>query len=289
MKAVFILGALALTLVLVSADTAEESELLVREARDADARRRKGGRKAGQAKKGGKGKKKSAGRRKKGRKSGRRGMRKGGARQSTDCLTDVVAKIKVYKKAGNQLRMAKRIASWKKVMDKKKEKASSNFTDAAEAMEAATGGGASCNGAAPDADVAADLAKLKNCSVSAAALCDSAMINDTNIDSCKTNFEAFTAAFDKKLKGTPACSCFTALPALDSTCEFETANSAAKEAKKKCNSPDEPGSFGDCTTAQKFAAGKVGKCGGLTGGATTMTTTGATRSLRARLGAFKKF
>ena len=83
MKAVFILGALALTLVLVSADTAEESELLVREARDADARRRKGGRKAGQAKKGGKGKKKSAGRRKKGRKSGRRGMRKGGARQST--------------------------------------------------------------------------------------------------------------------------------------------------------------------------------------------------------------
>ena len=113
-----------------------------------------------------------------------------------DCLTDVVAKIKVYKKAGNHLRMAKRIASWKKVMDKKKEKASSNFTDAAEAMEAATGGGASCNGAAPDADVAADLAKLKNCSVSAAALCDSAMINDTNIDSCKTNFEAFTAAFD---------------------------------------------------------------------------------------------
>ena len=113
-----------------------------------------------------------------------------------DCLTDVVAKIKVYKKAGNQLRMAKRIASWKKVMDKKKEKASSNFTDAAEAMEAATGGGASCNGAAPDADVAADLAKLKNCSVSAAALCDSAMINDSNIESCKTNFEAFTAAFD---------------------------------------------------------------------------------------------
>ena len=113
-----------------------------------------------------------------------------------DCLTDVVAEIKVYKNAGNQLRMAKRIASWKKVMDKKKEKASSNFTDAAEAMEAATGGGASCNGAAPDADVAADLAKLKNCSVSAAALCDSAMINDSNIDSCKTNFEAFTTAFD---------------------------------------------------------------------------------------------
>ena len=79
MKAVFILGALALTLVLVSADTAEESELLVREVRDADARRRKNGSKA----KKGKGKKKNFGRRKKGRKSGRRGMRKGGARQST--------------------------------------------------------------------------------------------------------------------------------------------------------------------------------------------------------------
>ena len=80
MKAVFILGALALTLVLVSADTAEESELLVREVRDADARRRKGGRKAKKTKGNGK---KNFGRRKKGRKSGRRGMRKGGARQST--------------------------------------------------------------------------------------------------------------------------------------------------------------------------------------------------------------
>ena len=80
MKAVFILGALALTLVLVSADTAEESELLVREVRDADARRRKGGSKA----KKGKGKKKNFGRRKKGRKSVRKGgARKGGARQST--------------------------------------------------------------------------------------------------------------------------------------------------------------------------------------------------------------
>ena len=57
---------------------------------------------------------------------------------------------------------------------------------------------------------------------------------------------------------TPTCDCFTGLPALDDTCDFEAANTAAKAAKKKCNSPDEPGSFGDCTTAQKFAAGKVG-------------------------------
>ena len=55
----------------------------------------------------------------------------------------------------------------------------------------------------------------------------------------------------------PTCDCFTGLPALDATCDFEDANTAAKAAKKKCNSPDEPGSFGDCTTAQKFAAGKV--------------------------------
>ena len=81
MKAVFILGALALTLVLVSADTAEESELLVREVRDADARRRKGGRKAKKTKGNGK---KNFGRRKKGRKSViKGGARKGGARQST--------------------------------------------------------------------------------------------------------------------------------------------------------------------------------------------------------------
>ena len=81
MKAVFILGALALTLVLVSADTAEESELLVREVRDADARRRKGGRKAKKTKGNGKN---NFGRRKKGSKSGRKGgARKGGARQST--------------------------------------------------------------------------------------------------------------------------------------------------------------------------------------------------------------
>ena len=138
MKAVIILGALALVLVSGLEQNEEESQLslsegtLQRDARNADPRRRRKSQKK-KSKKGkqsagkGKGKKqRGAGKRKmkmgnkkNARKSGgkkkqsnkKRGNKRRGpaARQSTDCLADVVTAIRGYRSAGNQKRMAMRI------------------------------------------------------------------------------------------------------------------------------------------------------------------------------------
>ena len=56
------------------------------------------------------------------------------------------------------------------------------------------------------------------------------------------------------------CDCFDALASPDPSCNFGTLNSAAKTAKTKCNSPNEPGSFGDCTKVLKADASVFGKC-----------------------------
>merc|ERR1712117_794093 len=118
------------------------------------------------------------------------------ARQSTDCLADVVTAIKGYRSAGNQKRMAMRIVAWKKNMGKKKDKAATQFEDAASSLDSATGGGKTCGSGAPDSDTTDALAKLKNCSKTAAALCDDSTVNDTGADGCKTKFEAYITAFD---------------------------------------------------------------------------------------------
>merc|ERR1712154_86457 len=144
MKAVFILGALALVLVSGLEQIEEESQLsladgtIQREARNADARKkRKRGRKGKKSKKNKRGKnrtnKKKGGRRNNRPKVGRKSkpIGSGSGRQTTDCLADVVTKIKAYKKAGNEKRMAMRIQAWKKNMGKKKDKAATQFSDAA--------------------------------------------------------------------------------------------------------------------------------------------------------------
>ena len=115
---------------------------------------------------------------------------------STDCLSDVIQTIKDYKKAANHLRMAKRVSSWTEQMGKKKTKAASSFQDGLDALDSATGGGASCNGGAADANATEALNTLKNCSKTAAALCDSATLNTSNVDSCKTSLQAQIDAFD---------------------------------------------------------------------------------------------
>ena len=232
MKAVIILGALALVLVSGLEQNEEQSQLslsegtLQRDARDAEPRRRrksqkkrskKGkkkagkrkGKAAGNKKRGGKNKK-NAGNKKRGGKnkqrnknkggSKRKGPRAGAGRQSTDCLADVVTAIKGYRSAGNQKRMAMRIKAWKKNMGKKKDKAATQFSDAADSLDAATGGGQSCGSGKPDTDTTDALAKLKNCSVSAAALCDDSTVNDTGADACATKFEAYITAFDVSLR-----------------------------------------------------------------------------------------
>merc|ERR1712137_1281123 len=124
--------------------------------------------------------------------------RKGpGSRQSTDCLADVVTAIKGYRSARNQKRMAMRIVAWKKNMGKKKDKAATQFEDAATSLDSATGGGKTCGSGAPDSDTAA-------------ALCDDSTVNDTGADGCKTKFEAYITAFDDCVK-TPTGDCFKSL------------------------------------------------------------------------------
>ena len=56
------------------------------------------------------------------------------------------------------------------------------------------------------------------------------------------------------------CDCFESLASPDPSCNFGALNSAAKTAKTKCNSPDESGSFGDCTRVLKAGASVMGKC-----------------------------
>lgn len=206
---------------------------------------------------------------------------------SSDCLSDVIQTIKDYKKAANHLRMAKRVSSWTEQMGKKKTKAASSFQDGLDALDSATGGGASCNGGAADANATEALNTLKNCSKTAAALCDSATLNTSNVDACKTSLQAQIDAFDACLK-TGTCDCFKAVPAFDTSCtSIKDLNTAAKTAKTKCNSPNEAGSFGACSKALKGAAAQVGKC--RPGGGATTTTTKSARALRNRIRAFKGF
>merc|ERR1712032_1471748 len=138
---------------------------------------------------------KSGGKKKQNNKKRGNKMRGSPARQSTDCLADVVTAIKGYRSAGNQKRMAMRIKAW------------------------------------------------KNCSVTAAALCDDSTVNDTGADACATKFEEYITAFDDCLK-TPTCDCFKALTPVESSCKFNDANTAAKALKDKCFKSDTPGSFG---------------------------------------------
>merc|ERR1739838_139924 len=230
--------------------------------------------------------KKSAGKEKQSNKKRGNKRRGSSVRQSTDCLADVVTAIRGYRSAGNQKRMAMRIKAWKKNMGKKKDKAATQFGDAADSLDAATGGGQSCGSGKPDSDTTDALAKLKNCSVTAAALCDDSTINDTGADACATKFEEYITAFDACLK-TPTCDCFKALTPVESSCKFNDANTAAKALKDKCFKSGTPGSFGDCSGALKKASGKIGKCGLGVGTGAVGTTTKSARNLR-RL-AFHKF
>merc|ERR1711902_382588 len=316
MKAVIILGALALVLVSSLELNEEESQLslsegtLQREARDANPQRKRKNQKKKKGKKGA-AKRKSKGQKKKGqgrrankrvgRKNNQNNKKRGGknnerrkmkkaksgnGRQSTECLADVVTAIKGYRSAGNQKSMAMRISAWKKNMGKKKDKAATQFGDAADSLDEATGGGQSCGSGKPDSDTTDALAKLKNCSKSAAALCDNSAVNDTGAEDCKAKFEAYITAFDACVNK-PTCDCFKALTPVESSCKFNDANAAAKMAKDKCFKSDTPGSFGDRSSALKKASGKIGKCGLGVGTGPVGTTTKSARNLR-RL-AFAKF
>jgi len=237
----------------------QELDILQREARDAGRRKGKAAKKGRNRKQKGrrtKGNEKSRGKHQK-----RQKLRQNG--RQTDCLADVVQAMKNYKKAQTQYRQGNRIKGWMENMDKKKGKAADQFKNTSDALESATGGGMSCKGAEPDADATEAQAILKNCSMSAAEKCDSTKItgiNSTKIEECKTANKNYMTEFDTCLK-TSTCDCFKALPAFDKDmCDMTATYDSAKASKTSCNSPSEPGSFGECSKKQKLAGELVGKC-----------------------------
>jgi len=226
-------------------------------------------------------------RRQQSRSQRRQQARSQGARQ-TDCLADVVQAIKNYKKAQTQYRQANRIKGWMENMDNKKVKAADQFKNASDALEAATGGGMSCNGGEPDTEATEAQAILKNCSMTAAEKCDSGKITDLNstkIAECKTATNNYVALFDECIK-TGTCDCFTGLPTFDKDmCNMTSTYASAKASKLSCNSPKEAGSFGACSKKQKMSGELVGKCAQTCD--TPMTTTKMMRLRKERLNAFQ--
>ena len=105
------------------------------------------------------------------------------------CIDDVVKKIKEFKKAQNHLRMANRVTSWTETMDRKKAKAATVFQETLEALNT------SCV-SSTDGNTTAALATLSNCSISAAAACDPASLDTSNVESCSTTLKAQIDAFD---------------------------------------------------------------------------------------------
>ena len=87
----------------------------------------------------------------------------------------------------------------------------------------------------------------------------------------KSQFKSYTLFQDcVKNNGTCECSCFTALPLVDDNCtKFNDMESSTKAAKKKCTSPTEKGSFGDCRQQERKVAYYGEKCKKCTASMTT--------------------
>lgn len=294
MRVVLLLTVLAVVIVAGMEEREGEAvssmeDIVQREARDARKKgMRRNSRKGKRNKSARKGMTKKAGKKRhRGRHQRKQQARSQGARQ-TDCLADVVQAIKNYKKAQTQYRQANRIMGWMENMDNKKGKAADQFKNASDALEAATGGGMSCNGGDPDTEATEAQAILKNCSMTAAEKCDSSKITDLNstkIAECKTATNNYVNLCDECIKqGT--CDCFTALPTFDKDmCNMTTTYASAKASKLSCNSPKEAGSFGACSKKQKMSGELVGKCTQTCD--TPMTTTKMMRIRKERLNAFQ--
>ena len=158
MRVVFLLTVLAVVIAAgLQEGESQELEILQREARDAGRRKGKLGKKSKKRKQ--KGRKTKGNKKRRGNNQKRQKLRQNG--RQTDCLADAAQAMKNYKKAQTQYRQGNRIKGWMENMDKKKGKAADQFKNASDALESATGGGMSCNGAAPDADATEAQAILK--------------------------------------------------------------------------------------------------------------------------------
>lgn len=111
-------------------------------------------------------------------------------------LPNIIESITNFKKVLNWQRQANRIGNWVKLMGKKKNKSSTEFDDALSALTNATNNGTECAGAPLDEQTANLVSKLRNCSASAAAACDPASLDVTNLEPCKTYLASYLSAFD---------------------------------------------------------------------------------------------
>jgi len=299
MKSIVLIGAFALLIVLAlgdvpqesSQDIAEASELglLERETREARRKRRKGKGKKGKGKANGKGRKVRKG--KGGKKSKGNGSRKSnknnsGKKRKTSnkkasqprqtstptppsVPTSNVTKVfSGYRTATNRQKQIKRILKFRTQIQKKKDKAATEFTDAAKALDEATDGGSYCDGAAANATVKSDVLELNNCSNSAAAMCVVPPINQTgnnDLEACEIILGNSVTSTKDWLQD-PKTSTVPDVIYPDQGCiDLAKDNEANfKAAKDKCVSSTEVGSFGSCSAILKKAAGLVLDCGKIT-------------------------
>merc|ERR1711892_853567 len=179
-----------------------------------------------------------------------------------ECFTSLCEKSKKFNLYQTQMRKAKRIKTWVDQMDKKKDKALTTFKNASTAIQSSTSG-AQCNGASvPDEAKVAD-EKLTSCNTTASELCTSSKVSGLNtslLEEGIPKLQAYVDAYKACLKQCE-CSCFTALALVSDTCtKFNTMESSTKVAKRKCTSPSETGSFGDCRTQERKVAYYGEKC-----------------------------
>jgi len=291
MKSIVFLGAFALLIILTlgdvpqesSQDVAEASEfgLLDREAREAGRKKRKGnkrnkkGKRNGKKLRGRKRKNKGKGKAKGNGKQGRKGNSKGkgsnkkprnNQRQTSDTVpaADVKAVFAEYRKGTNRLRQVKRIVKWISQIEKKEAKAGTEFAAAAKALDEATNNGADCDGALANSTVKADVLELNNCSVSAKDACSPsnyAKVNQSEATNCIEILE-FSVNSTKAWLSDPKTSTYPPVYP-DQTCvDFaKDKEPIVKTARENCIGTGTTGSFGQCSSILKKAAGLIKTCG----------------------------
>merc|ERR1712198_534442 len=290
MKSIVFLGAFALLIVLTlggvpqesSQDVAEASEfgLLDREAREAGRKKRKGnkrnkkGKRNGKKLRGrkrknkgkGKGKAKAKGNGKHGKGKGSNKKPRNNQRQTSDTVpaADVAAVFAEYRKGTNRLRQVKRIVKWISQIQKKETKAATEFTEAAQALDEATNTGADCNGSLANSTVKADVLELNNCTASANSSCapkNYANVSESEAKNCVDILE-LSVNSTKAWLSDPKTSTYPPVYP-DQTCvDFaKDKEPIVKTARENCIGTGTTGSFGQCSSILKKAAGLIKTCG----------------------------
>ena len=127
---------------------------------------------------------------------GRKGQKGKRINRQNCFLPTIIESITNFKKVLNWQRQANRIGNWVKLMGKKKNKSNTEFNNALSALINATNNGTECGGAPLDEQTANLVSKLRNCSTSAAAACDPATLDITNLEPCKTYLASYLSSFD---------------------------------------------------------------------------------------------